>query len=250
MNPVTQIGHIAAFFDLDGTLVPSPSLERRFFTRLRKSGAIPFGNYLRYVAEAARLLPKGTDAVLQDNKSYLRGVWCDQVYQHAQAIAFFEDAIARVAWHARQGHIIVLVSGTLEPLAEMAALGLSCELEALGIRCEPLLCATRMEEKSGRWTGRVVGEAMHGQAKARAAGRIAREKQIDLRLSHAYGNSPADCPMLAVVGHAHAVNPGPHLAATANQLGWTTWRWRNEVRPDRQETEREQAVLPKVESRA
>ena len=48
---------IAAFFDLDGTLIPDPSLERRFFSQLRRNHAIPLTNYLRWGAEALRLLP-------------------------------------------------------------------------------------------------------------------------------------------------------------------------------------------------
>src|SRR5258708_17456440 len=38
-------GRVAAFFDLDGTLLARPSLERRFFFELRDQRAIPVGNY-------------------------------------------------------------------------------------------------------------------------------------------------------------------------------------------------------------
>ena len=48
---------IGAFFDVDGTLVPEPSLERRFFSGLRRSGAIPAGNYLRWTWSAMGLVP-------------------------------------------------------------------------------------------------------------------------------------------------------------------------------------------------
>src|SRR5260370_13499398 len=38
-------GRVAAFFDLDGTLLARPSLERRFFSGLRYQRAIPVENY-------------------------------------------------------------------------------------------------------------------------------------------------------------------------------------------------------------
>lgn len=65
---------IAAFFDLDGTLLPAPSLERRFFRALRYHHKIRLENFLAWLAEAVRLAPKGILAIKQANKMYLRGV--------------------------------------------------------------------------------------------------------------------------------------------------------------------------------
>ena len=61
-------GSMAAFFDLDGTLVARPSLERRFFRMLRYRRAIAARNYLLWLREAMRLMPRGTSVVLQANK--------------------------------------------------------------------------------------------------------------------------------------------------------------------------------------
>jgi len=222
-GPGTQ--GIAAFFDVDGTLIPEPSLERRFFRAVRQSGAIRIANYFLWAQEALRLLPKGIAATLQGNKRHWSGVRCDQVLLQTEAIVFFEEGIDRAAWHARQGHRIVLVSGMPEPLARMVARAVECELECWGVGSGVLVCATRMEEREGRWTGRVLGEAMYGEEKFRAVKRIAQEHRIDLRGSHAYGNTLLDQPMLATVGHAHAVNPGRGLAAVANQCNWEIWHW-------------------------
>ena len=51
-------GGVAAFFDLDGTLVPGPSLEWRFFRELRKNHRIPFINYLRWTSESFAVAAK------------------------------------------------------------------------------------------------------------------------------------------------------------------------------------------------
>jgi len=215
----------AAFFDVDGTLTPEPSLERRFFRAVRQSGAIPLGNYFLWAQEALRLLPHGIAAMVNGNKRHWSGVRCDQVLQHMEVIAFFEEGMERAAWHARQGHKIVLVTGMPEPLARMVARAMECELEARGVGSELLVCATRMEERYGKWTGRLQGKAMYGEEKSCAVKRVAQEQRIDLRGSHAYGNALLDRPMLAAVGHAHVVNPGRDLAAVANERDWEIWHW-------------------------
>jgi len=231
---------IAAFFDLDGTLIPDPSLERRFFSQLRRNHAIPLTNYLRWGAEALRLLPKGLLVVQNNNKRYLTGVYRDLVFRHMESITFFEEAIRRVVWHARQGHQIVLVSGTLEALAHLAATALECELEARGVLLRPVVCATRLAENRGVWTGYIDGEGLYGTAKARCLQTLALMEKIDLRESHAYGNNLLDRHMLCAVGHGHAVNPGRELAALASGKNWPIWHWHHE----KQLSSKQGACLP------
>ena len=216
---------VAAIFDLDGTLLPEPSLESRFFAQLRRNGRIPLFNYFRWAREACRLLPQGLLAVQHGNKRYLTNVCTSLAFRYLESISFFEEGIARVAWHAQQKHEIVLITGTLEPLARLAAMALECELEARGINVQPWVCATQLAEYRGRWTGRLVGEAVHGPAKVRTLETLARHEQFDLRQSHAYGNSWLDHCLLCSVGHAHAVNPGKSLAALANEKDWPIWHW-------------------------
>jgi phosphoserine phosphatase len=216
---------IAAIFDLDGTLLPEPSLERRFFRELRYNRKIPLTNYLRWSMQTLRLLPQGLVAVQHANKRYLANVSTTLLYRHFDSIAFFEEGVARVAWHAQQKHEIVLLSGTLEPLARLAASALECELEARGLRIQPWVCATQLAEKRGRWTGHLQGEAITGPAKARAMQTLAQQARLNLRESHAYANSALDRHVLCAVGHAHAVNPGKALAALANEQNWPIWHW-------------------------
>src|SRR5216684_3960193 len=67
-------GGVAAFFDLDGTLVSLPSLERRFFRTSLYRREIRIKNYFLWLKEAVWLAPRGFSAILQANKMYLRGV--------------------------------------------------------------------------------------------------------------------------------------------------------------------------------
>jgi phosphoserine phosphatase len=239
----------AAFLDLDGTLLPGPSLEWRLFSALRKGRRISLANYFRWAGKAVCLLSKGPLAARYENKKYLAGVQTDLAWRYLDSIIFFDEGIARVVWHAQEGHRICLVTGTLEPLAQLAATALECELEARGISVRPRLCATRVATERGRWTGEVAGRAIYGQAKARCVQTIAVDEGVDLRKSHAYGNSLLDGHFLASVGYAHAVNPDRELAALAKQKNWRVWHWQRESTAASPQTARlSQKILSSKES--
>jgi HAD superfamily hydrolase (TIGR01490 family) len=235
MSGRDKSGRVAAFFDLDGTLVGSPSLEERLFRGLRREGAIPARNYLLWLSRAVWLAPRGMEMMRHANKMYLRGVsWrqygsSDGAGQHGQpkmaVPRFFPEGVDQVAWHARQGHRIVLVSGTPAPLAREMSLALVIRLGVRGIAASVSVCATRLEELDGRWTGRIVGDAMFGEAKARAVRRLAGENGFDLEQCYAYGDSWNDRWMLESVGRAVAVNPSPRLEALARKREWAVVAW-------------------------
>src|SRR5713101_1130801 len=84
----------AAFFDIDGTLLAEPSLERRFFWELLRRKKIPARNYLAWLAETIRLGlhdPRQLRAVAQTNKRYLRGVPAE-IPSHANSSNAHADA--------------------------------------------------------------------------------------------------------------------------------------------------------------
>ena len=242
---------VAAFFDLDGTLLPLPSLEQRFFRMLRYRREIPLTNYFLWAREGLKLLPHGINRVLHANKMYLRGLDRFVESGHPSQLRasegegrpslpprrnprlpvphFFEDGMERVAWHAMQGHAIVIVSATLEPLANAAARALETELEVRGITAKIRVWATKLEESDGRWTGRILGEAMFGEAKARAILTLAEEMSLDLSHSWAYGDSAPDRWMLACVGNPAAVNATRRLARIAWKRGWPVLRTTNRL---------------------
>lgn len=219
---------VAAFFDIDGTLMPEPSLEKRLFSGLRHSGAIPVWNYLAWLAEAIRLVPQGISAMRNANKRYLQGVSADRVFESMGTISFYEEAVERIAWHARQGHTVVLLSGTLEVLAQIAATALERELEVGGVQTNVLIRATRLVEVRGQWTGRVADRAMQGEEKSRAIKQFVLKRQMDCAQCYAYGNSLGDRAMLAAVGGPQVVNPGGDLAALANRCDWPIWHWHHQ----------------------
>jgi HAD superfamily hydrolase (TIGR01490 family) len=224
-----------AFFDIDGTLLAKPSLERRFFRHLRWQGKIPGKNYFVWLAKMFRLLPRDIVAAAHANKMYLRGVSAEMFSAHAAnqrtvlpvrgLPEFFPAAMQRVWWHALRGDSIVLVSGTLAPLAEIVKFALERELLWRGVETKISVLATQLEISKGRWTGRVAGAPMFGEAKAVAMKEFAGAQEISLAQCSAYGDSSLDRWMLAAVGHPFAINPTRRLRRIARLQGWQMLAW-------------------------
>jgi len=222
----------AAFFDIDGTLTRKPSLERRYFRALRREGKFPWSNGIAWLAEAARLAPNGLTCALQGNKAYLRAIRSSglRANRAGDDAPFFPEAVECAARHAANGERIVLVTGTLEFLANAVAQGLHKKLSQRNVDAEIHVCATRLEEKDGRWTGRVLGQPMSGEAKAVAVWWYAEKWELDLGECGAYGDSALDGWMLASVGKPVAVNPDSRLRAWARRQRWEIVSWSGQDR--------------------
>jgi alcohol-forming fatty acyl-CoA reductase len=223
---------IAAFFDLDGTLIAKPSLEWRFFAWLIQRGAIPLENRRHWLVQAARLAPQGLTAMRHANKMYLRGIsYRDLVgsnhnlYAGMAAPSFLPDAVHRLNWHAHHGHAIFLVTGTLEPLAREIAHALATLLAIREFNVPLGVQATRLQQRNAVWTGQVDGAPMFGAAKATAIRNVAAEMRIDLSDSYAYADSFTDRYLLEAVGHPGAVNPSSRLRRLAHRRAWPILSW-------------------------
>lgn len=231
MNSLAS-SRVAAFFDLDGTLIPFPSLERRLIRALIYRHAIPTGNFARWPVEWVRLASRGFSYARHANKFHLRRIPVERgsvlAEQLADAghLAVFPEALERIAWHASQGHAIALVTGTLELLAQSAAWSLQSELARRGFSTTIFVRATALEETGDRWTGRTVGEPMFGLAKAVAVRTLAASLELNLGLCYAYGDSVHDCAMLESVGRPRAVNPSRSLERIARRKSWPVCEWR------------------------
>ena len=218
MNAPQKAG---AFFDLDGTLLAPPSLEWRFIGYLLERDEIRTVSVARWIAQSARaFLGKGHRAVLA-NKYYLRGIQESVVGEWEKTIApgslpLLIEGINRMRWHLESGHRVVLVTGTLAPLARAIARHLPYGVEVR---------ATELEIKDGQFTGRISGVHLSFEEKARVMRREAARSDLDLSKSFAYGNEMSDAGMLDSVGHPAAVNASWRLDRKARGRGWTVLRW-------------------------
>ena len=79
---------------------------------------------------------------------------------------------------------------------------------------------TVAEHEDGVYTGRLVGDMLHGPAKAEAIKALAAREGLDLSRCSAYSDSFNDLPMLSMVGNPIAINPDARLRAHAKAQGW------------------------------
>ena len=224
-------GRVAAFFDVDHTLIDVNS-GAKWLGYMWRAGQVS----VREAVQALSWLLKYRLALLDLEvataaaaKSY-RGVTVATIT--AAVHGWFAREIsghvcvegrARVAAHQEQGHVVALLtSGTrfsVLPLAEM-----------LGV--EHVLC-TDMEVHAGTLTGRHIPPACAGAGKVVYAERFAAEHGVDLAKSFFYTDSYSDLPMLERVGEPRVINPDLRLKRRARVRGWLVERWRSPASVER-----------------
>jgi HAD superfamily hydrolase (TIGR01490 family) len=211
----------AAFFDVDNTVVRGASIfhlarglyRRKFFTL--KDIARMGWQQARF-----RALGESMEHIQQIRESALSFVAGHSVAElTAIGEEVYDEVIADKIWpgthalaqlHLDAGQRVWLVTATPVEVADVIArrLGLS---GALG---------TVAESVDGVYTGRLVGEPLHGPAKADAILALALREGLDLSRCAAYSDSANDIPMLSLVGEPCAINPDAALRAHAKVHGW------------------------------
>jgi HAD superfamily hydrolase (TIGR01490 family) len=212
-----------AIFDIDGTLVEG-STERRFWRYLLKRGHQGPRQVLAYLIFWLRYFPSFRSHTAKKNKAYL--YMLETVRVRALAERFVADeilprlyapAVQQLQRHLRHGDTVVLLSGTLEPIA--------CALaRALGVRH---VRATVCRERGGRYLAGPPKMHPFGAAKLEIATQFATDSGADLREASAYGDSLHDLTLLEAVGHPVAVRPDRPLLETARGNRWLIIRTRN-----------------------
>jgi phosphoserine phosphatase len=244
---------IAAFFDLDGTLLAPPSLEWRFISYLLWSDELGVSNILRWLSQAGRSLARGPRQAVLANKQYVAGLaeslvadWADSLEKADSGLSrlkLFDQGLDRIERHQSQNHSVFLVSGTLAPLATCVASRIPGKVGVIatelatstGMRPNPDGCAAAARSDEAEafrriphppvWTGQLASEHMAGAAKCCALRSLAARHDLDLTKCYAYGDSWADRAMLEAVGHPEAVNPSRLLAHFARKQGWPVSQW-------------------------
>ena len=212
----------AAFFDVDNTMIMGASIfhfarglaARKYFTPSDLAG-MAWKQLLFRVSgkESASSVATGREQAL----SFVAGRETaeisrlgEEIYNDLIADKIWDGTLALAQMHLDAGQQVWLVTATPVELAQIIArrLGLT---GALG---------TVAESKDGVFTGRLVGDILHGPAKAQAVRALAAREGLDLRRCTAYSDSHNDVPMLSVVGTAVAVNPDQDLRELARARGW------------------------------
>ena len=212
----------AAFFDVDNTLMQGASIfhlarglhRRGFFTTRDILGAAWKQAYFRVVGVED---PTHVAETRSSALAFIAGHTVAELQELGREI--FDEAMAHRIWpgtralaqlHLDHGQRVWLVTAAPIEIASIIAhrLGLT---GAMG---------TVAEHLDGVYTGRLVGDLLHGPAKSEALRALAEREGLDLARCSAYSDSYNDLPMLSMVGNACAVNPDSRLRAHAHAHGW------------------------------
>jgi putative phosphoserine phosphatase/1-acylglycerol-3-phosphate O-acyltransferase len=211
-------GQIAAFFDMDKTIISENSgsiILRDSWERGELSNwdlARGAGAYLQYklgvlnmeawTVEMLRGLAGQLESELMETGRVLfEKRMVDKIYPEARRL---------IAEHLAKGHVVAIVSGSIRFLVEPLAVFLSVK---------HVLC-TELETQDGVLTGRCVEPICFEEGKIYWLQGFIERHQIDLARSWFYTDSITDLPVLDLVGHPVATNPDPMLYLTANRRGW------------------------------
>jgi HAD superfamily hydrolase (TIGR01490 family) len=213
----------AAFFDLDNTMMQGASAFY-FAQGLAARKLFPAGALTSFAWQQLKFRVVGKELSLAEIRtsreqalSFVAGrstaqfvELSEDIYDELMAHRIWSGTLALAQMHLAAGQRVWLVSATPVELATIIArrLGLT---GALG---------TVAEAVDGVYTGRLVGDILHGAAKAQAVRALASKEGLDLHRCTAYSDSANDIPMLSLVGTAVAVNPDPVLRETARARGW------------------------------
>jgi HAD superfamily hydrolase (TIGR01490 family) len=212
----------AAFFDVDNTMMQGASIywiarglaARNYFTTADLARFAWRQLRFRLLAtEHAGDMSQAKETAL----AFVEGWRVDDVERLTEEI--FDELMAPRIWagtralaqlHLDAGQRVWLVSAAPVEIGRVIAarLGLT---GALG---------TVAEVRDGAYTGRLVGDLLHGPAKADAVAQLAEAEGLDLSRCTAYSDSANDIPMLSAVGHGVAVNPDPALLREARLRAW------------------------------
>ncbi|KAA0024454.1 HAD-IB family hydrolase [Antrihabitans cavernicola] len=222
-------GRIAAFFDLDKTVIAKSStlaFSKPFFDQgLLNRRAVLKSSYAQFLF----LLSGADHDQMERMRAHLANMCTGWDVEQVKSIVaetlhdivdplIFAEAADLIADHRIRGHDIVVVSASGEEVVAPIA-------EALGATHT---AATRMVAKDGKYTGELEFYC-YGEGKVEAMKQLADTENYELSRSFAYSDSITDLPMLEAVGHPTAVNPDRGLRKEAAGRGWPILTFSNPV---------------------
>jgi HAD superfamily hydrolase (TIGR01490 family) len=223
-------GRVAAFFDLDKTVIAKASMVA-FTPPLHRAGLLTRRLLLRaawgqliykQLGASADKLQKMRESVLRLTMGWDQAAISEIVAETLHEVIepiIYDEALDLIREHQAAGHRVVIVSAAPEEVVAPIAQRLGVD-EAIATRAEL--------DEHGRYSGRTE-RYVYGAEKAVAIEEAAARDGLDLAASYAYSDSATDIPMLDAVGHAIAVNPDRELARVARERGWEIRRFTRTV---------------------
>ncbi len=219
-SPATG-GRPAAFFDLDGTLIPGSAnipLAKTAF----KAGMVGKRELLRDLRNGVSFLLSGASdarsAQVRDRILFaVKGHPANQV--EALGDVFLPELVESLrpqlapvlAEHAARGEDRIVLSASPTEIVSRFA-------DGAGLTYGRGTTAGR--DADDVYDGTLDGPFCYKEGKVEIMELMAAEHGYDLATSYAYTDSASDLPMLEAVGHPVVVHPEPELRAIAEQRSW------------------------------
>lgn len=226
-DPETGRPTVAAFFDMDGTLLSSNVIETYLWVRLRE---LDGAEQLAELGRVATKVPGLVQAERRERSAFLRTVYREYEGARRESLDAIVDehlsdhvlsrlsaaAVRRIREHRAAGHRTVLITGAVRPLTR-PLLPLFDHIEA----------AELAVDERGICTGYLSSSPLVGESRAAWMRSHATEHGIDMSASYGYADSHSDLPLLAAVGHPVAVRPDVTLFRHARQAHWDIVDWQS-----------------------
>ena len=209
---------VAAFFDVDGTLLSVQS-GTLYIGYLRRNGMMGRGDQARiywgYITYRLGIL--NMRRLVEVTSRWLAGRPETDVAEHCRD--WYETEVKRyvrpeivdlVREHQDRGHVIALLTGGTHYLNDHIAADIGVEH----------VLASELEVVDGRFTGKPIRPLCYGKGKLVHADRFVDRTGVSLEHSYFYTDSITDLPMLERVGHPRIVDPDPRLRREARSRGW------------------------------
>lgn len=203
-----------AIFDVDGTLVAGKSTEKRFIAWMLRRGHIGPRQLLSAAWFVVRWFPLYGRHVFRKNKAWLNGLAADLVAQEANRFGeqigeadWIGPALAELRRHKEQGDVVVLLSGSLQPIVDLLCRLVGAD-EAIGTECDVV---------HGHYTAAPATRHPFHDEKVALLPSICEKYAVTEDEVGAYADSSFDIPLLSRVGHPTAVCPDRGLAAWARE---------------------------------
>jgi fatty acyl-CoA reductase len=224
-GPADPAGGVAAFFDMDGTLLSSNVIEGYLWLRLRE---LPTSERLALIGKIAAKVPSLVQAERRQRSDFLRTAYREYSGAELAVLEQIVDehltghvlsrlssaAVRRVREHRAAGHTTVLITGAIRPLTR--------PLQPLFDHIEAAELAT---DDRGVCTGFLASSPLVGESRAAWMRSFAAANGLDLTASFGYADSHSDLPLLAAVGNPVAVRPDVPLYRHARRSRWTIVDW-------------------------
>lgn len=222
MKDILAIGKIcrmkkAAIFDIDGTIIKNISSERVFFRFLFKRKIVTSKDLLRLACIFLSKLFSLKGLYFRKNKYYLKNKEYDKIvsninecFKNAILPHISKTALEEIQRLRNEGYLIILLSGTLEPIVECFKEYCNADI---GV-------GTNLCIKDGLITGEIDGTHSYNQGKVKVIEQLAKKYNIDLSSSTAYANQYSDIKFMRLFGNPVAVNATPLLRWYANVNRW------------------------------